>query len=168
MGIAGRQEPMFDENLYFNCAAISRLMEREWTAAYAPLNLTPSQAIALRALLASPGCTPTRLAKVLVVGRPTASRLVEGLCKKQLVVRRYGQLDGRECELFPTSLAIDMKSALEMADTIATRNVSRRVGAALARTASECMHDLREQLLAISDETGAPTAVRAGPACNDC
>jgi MarR family transcriptional regulator, organic hydroperoxide resistance regulator len=139
---------MFDQNLYFNSMAISRLIEREWSVAFARLDLTPSQALALRALLASPGFTPSKLAKVLVVGRPTATRVVDGLCKKRLVERRYSRKDARECQLFPTDQALAIENALEQADNLATRIISTKLGSALAQAASGCMGHVRAILAA--------------------
>jgi MarR family transcriptional regulator, organic hydroperoxide resistance regulator len=139
---------MFDKNLYFNSTAISRLVEREWSAAYARLDLTPSQALALRALIASPGFTPSKLAKTLVVGRPTATRVVDGLCKKRLVERRYSRTDARECQLFPTNDALAIENALEQADSIATKIISTKLGTALAQSASGCMDHMRAILSA--------------------
>lgn len=47
---------MFDHCLYFNSAALARLVEREWTVVYAEFGLTPPQGFVLRVVLATPGC----------------------------------------------------------------------------------------------------------------
>ena len=39
---------MFDHCLYFNTTALARLLEKEWTAAFAGFDLTPPQAFLLR------------------------------------------------------------------------------------------------------------------------
>ncbi|WP_109478237.1 MarR family transcriptional regulator [Paraburkholderia sp. C35] len=137
---------MFDENLYFNSASLSRLMEREWAAAYADLDLTPPQAVALQAVLESPGFTPSKLAKVLVVGRPSASRLVDGLCKKHLVKREYRLEDRRECLLIPTKAGLALKAGLVQANKRAMRNISEKIGGDLFHAVSGCMLDIRRVL----------------------
>jgi len=42
---------MFDHCLYFNTSALARRLEREWTVAFKPFDLTPPQAFTLRAVL---------------------------------------------------------------------------------------------------------------------
>ena len=81
---------MFDHCLYFNSSALARLVEREWSAAYAPFGLTPAQGFVLRVVLAKPGCLASDVAQTLGIARPTATRLVDSLCDKGLLERRQG------------------------------------------------------------------------------
>ena len=46
---------MFDHCLYFNTTALARLLEKEWSAAFASFELTPPQAFMLRLVLDQPG-----------------------------------------------------------------------------------------------------------------
>ena len=45
---------MFDHCFYFNTTALARILEREWTRAFKPFGLTPSQAFMLRVVLEKP------------------------------------------------------------------------------------------------------------------
>ncbi|MDO9192553.1 MAG: helix-turn-helix domain-containing protein, partial [Undibacterium sp.] len=65
---------MFDHCLYFNTHALARTLEREWTKAFKPFGLTPSQAFMLRAILATSGLLQNELAQMLVISRPTTTR----------------------------------------------------------------------------------------------
>ena len=93
---------MFDHCLYFNSVALARLVEREWTAVYARFGLTPAQGFVLRVVLASPGSLSSQVADILGIARPTATRLIDNLCDKDLVERRQGEEDAREWGVYPT------------------------------------------------------------------
>ena len=69
---------MFDQCLYFNTTALARVLEREWTKAFKPFGLTPSQAFMLRAILDKPGLLQSELAAGLAISRPTATRSLDG------------------------------------------------------------------------------------------
>ena len=69
---------MFDQCLYFNTTALARQLEREWTRAFAPFELTPPQAFMLRTILDQPGLLQRELAASMVISRPTATRTLDG------------------------------------------------------------------------------------------
>lgn len=121
---------MFDGCLYFNASALARMLEREWTRAYKPYGLTPSQAFMLRAVLARPGLLQSELAAALVISRPTATRTLDGLERLGLAERCATERDGRESAIRPTAAAIAMHPGLNAAGAEATRRVKRRLGAA--------------------------------------
>jgi DNA-binding MarR family transcriptional regulator len=120
---------MFDHCLYFDTTALARAVEREWTAAYAPFSLTPPQGFVLRVVLKQPGVLNRELADVLGIARPTATRLVDGLIAKGLVERRPSAEDGREWNLFPTSAALAIGSALQNASAKVARKLREQIGA---------------------------------------
>jgi len=119
---------MFEQCLYFNTIALSRLLEREWTIAFKPFGLTPSQAFMLRAVLVQPGLLQRELADVLTIARPTATRLLDGLEQKGLVERRNSGTDGREQTIYPTATAIGIKGNLNEASGAVTRRLKSRLG----------------------------------------
>ncbi|MFT4249388.1 MAG: MarR family transcriptional regulator [Pseudomonas sp.] len=119
---------MFEQCLYFNTAALSRLLEREWSQAFQPFGLSPPQAFMLRAVLARPGMPQRELAQTLTITRPTATRLLDGLQRHGLVERRGSATDGRESEIHPTAAAQAIASALQQASTQATRRMKRTLG----------------------------------------
>ena len=121
---------MFDQCLYFNTAALARRLDREWTSAFRPFDLTPSQAFMLRAILRSPGLLQRELADELRIARPTATRALDGLVEKKLVERRGSDHDGRESAVYPTAAAQAVHQALDAASGKVTRRLKTLLGEA--------------------------------------
>src|SRR6187402_2369265 len=96
---------MFATCLYFNTTALARLLERQWTRAFQPFDLTPPQAFMLRAVLDHAGQSLSELASSMVISRPTATRALDGLSAKRLVERSPSGRDGREIAIHPTAAA---------------------------------------------------------------
>src|ERR1700744_6074386 len=111
---------MFDECLYFNTTALARRLEREWTDAFAPFELTPPQGFMLRAIINRPGMLARELSDQMVIARPTATRALDGLEARGYIERRRTNGDGREVAIFPTSKAADIKVALNGASAAVT------------------------------------------------
>jgi DNA-binding MarR family transcriptional regulator len=119
---------MFDHCLYFNTTALARSLEREWTKAFKPFGLTPSQAFMLRVVLAKPSLLQNELAKELAISRPTATRTLDGLQKLGLVERRTTESDGREYAIYPTASAQSIKGGLDTASAAVTKRLKRELG----------------------------------------
>jgi DNA-binding MarR family transcriptional regulator len=119
---------VFDGCLYFNGTALARLLERQWTEAFAPFELSPSQAFMLRTLIAQPGLLQRELADVLTISRPTATRLIDGLERKGLVSRHTAKSDGRECLIYPTNAALAIGPALNTASGQVTKRLKQLLG----------------------------------------
>lgn len=120
---------MFDRCLYFNTTALARVLEREWTRAFKPFGLTPSQAFMLRVVLERPALLQSELAKELAIARPTATRTLDGLQKLQLVERRNTATDGREYAIHPTPAALAIRDGLNAASAAVTRRLKKELGA---------------------------------------
>lgn len=120
---------MFDHCLYFNTTALARRLEREWTAAFKPFDLTPPQAFMLRAVIEQPGMLQHQLASLLDIARPTATRALDGLQARQLVERRRVEGDGRELAIHPTPEAVALKKALNQASGAVTARLKKLLGA---------------------------------------
>ena len=118
---------MFDHCLYFNTSALARALEREWSMAFKPFELTPPQAFMLRAVLMRPGLLQSELAEELAITRPTATKGLDGLETKGLVVRLSSASDGRESVIRPTDAALALKEPLNKA----AANVTTRLRALL-------------------------------------
>ena len=132
---------MFDHCLYFNTTALARVLEREWTKAFKPLGLTPSQAFMLRVILARPGLLQSQLASAVAISRATTSRNLDGLQKLDLLERRATEEDGRESAIHPTALAISMMTALNLASGAVTSRLKNELGNA---TFEETVTHVRE------------------------
>jgi DNA-binding MarR family transcriptional regulator len=119
---------MFDHCLYFNTTSLARVVEREWTKAFKPFGVTPSQGFLLRLVLAKPGLSQFEIADELTISRPTATRLIDGLQGLGLIERRAAQHDGRHWSVFPTRQALDMEEAINAASGAVTKRIQQQVG----------------------------------------
>jgi DNA-binding MarR family transcriptional regulator len=138
---------MFDHCLYFNSSALARLVEREWTAVYAEFGLTPPQGFVLRVVLASPGCLSSQVAEVLGIARPTATRLIDSLCEKQLVERRQAKTDGREWTVHATKAGLALDRPINNASARIARTLRAKIGPELFESAVTSMHNVRKALV---------------------
>ena len=119
---------MFDGCIYFNTQALGRQLERIWTKAFKPFELTPPQAFLLRAVLARPGMLQSEVAERLKIARATATRSLDGLEARGLIERRSTKRDGRECEIYPSSQAQDIKEGLNVASAEVTKRLKAKLG----------------------------------------
>ena len=119
---------MFDHCIYFNTAALARQLDRIWTVAFKPFDLTPPQAFMLRAVLDRPAMLQSELADAMKISRPTATRALDGLAAKGLVDRRATKRDGRECEIHPTAEAAKIKVGLNEASGAVTARLKGLLG----------------------------------------
>ncbi|MFC5429925.1 MarR family winged helix-turn-helix transcriptional regulator [Paraburkholderia sp.] len=119
---------MFDQCLYFNTAALARRLEREWSGAFEPFDLTPPQAFMLRAVLDRPHVLQHELADLLAIARPTATRVLDGLEARGYVERQRTEGDGREVAIVPTAKALAIREALNGASAAVTGRIKRTLG----------------------------------------
>ena len=119
---------MFEQCLYFNTTSLARKLEREWTLAFKPFGLTPSQAFMLRVILEKPQSYQNALAKEMNITKPTASRGLDGLEKIGLIERRSSPEDAREIEVHPTKKAKAMKDGLNAASGEVTKRFKKLLG----------------------------------------
>ena len=119
---------MFEQCLYFNTTSLARKLEREWSLAFKPFGLTPSQAFMLRVILEKPGSYQNALAKQMNITKPTASRGLDGLERLGLIERIPSPNDARELEIHPTKNAKVMKDGLNMASGEVTKKFKRLLG----------------------------------------
>lgn len=119
---------MFNECIYFNTTALSRQLDRIWSKAFKPFDLTPSQAFMLRAVLAKPAALQSELADTLKITRATTSRALDGLEARHLVERRATARDGRECEIYPTANAFKIQDSLIQISQQITAELKTKLG----------------------------------------
>jgi len=120
---------VFDSCLYFNTTALARLLEREWSDAFARHRLTPAQAFMLRLVLDRPGLLQRELADELTISPPTATRALHGLEAKRLIERRASANDGREWAIHPRPKAVAIKDDLNASSAAVTARLKKRLGA---------------------------------------
>jgi len=92
--------------LYFTSAALARKVERLATESWKKVELSPSHAYLLIAVLEEPGIQPTTLAEHLQLQPSTITRLIEKLEEKKLVVRTT---EGKVTNVYPTPKAKDLQ-----------------------------------------------------------
>lgn len=136
---------MFEQCLYFNTTSLERQLEREWTNAFRPFGLTPSQAFMLRVILDKPQSLQNELAREMNITTPTASRGLDGLVKLGLIKRQASDLDAREIQIHPTAKA--KAKALKDDLNSASGEVTRRLKTLLG---SNEFDDVASQLRGIS------------------
>lgn len=119
---------MFDHCLYFNTTALARLVDKEWTLAFKPFGVTPSQGFMLRLVLKRPGMMQHEIADELTISRPTATRLLDGLQALALIERRSLESDGRHWAVFPTAQAEALHAGINKASGEVTRRIQQQIG----------------------------------------
>src|SRR5450830_863519 len=119
---------MFDHCLYFNTAALSRRLEREWAEAFAPFGLTAPQGFMLRAIIDRPGMLQSELAKKLAIARSTTTRALDTMEQKGLLERRRTDGDGREISIHPSAAAIAMQGPLNASAGGAAEKIRKILG----------------------------------------
>ena len=121
-------EFMFEHCLYFNTTALARQLEREWTGAFKPFGLTPSQAFMLRVILEKKSITATDLSRELTISKATCSRTLEGLIELGLVKRIQAESDGRSQELHPSAKARLIRDPINHASGEVTKKIKKLIG----------------------------------------
>lgn len=119
---------MFEQCLYFNTTSLARKLEREWTIAFKPFGLTPSQAFMLRVILEKPQSYQNALAKEMNITKPTASRGLDGLEKLGLIERISSAEDAREIQINPTMKAVALKADINAASGEVTKRLKMLLG----------------------------------------
>lgn len=137
---------MFDHCLYFNTTALARLLEKEWSAAFASFELTPPQAFMLRLVLDQPGLSQRELADAMTIARPTATRVLDGLEARRLIQRRAGEADGREQRIHPTAAAEAIRAGLNAASGNVTRRLKQLLGPQVFEETVGKIRDVRDAI----------------------
>ncbi len=119
---------MFDHCMFFNTTALARRLDREWTEAFSPFGMTPSQAFMLRVVLEKPGMAQSQLAEEMAIARPTATRALDGLERLGLIERQPGQTDLREVAVQPTKKGRSLRTSLNEASGAVTKRLKRQLG----------------------------------------
>jgi DNA-binding MarR family transcriptional regulator len=97
-------------------------------------------------VLEYPGMLQRELADRLAIARPTATRALDALEGKGLIVRRSLEWDGREQEIQPTRSAVAIKSALNEASGTITSKLKRLLGSGEFTDAVTRMRRIRSVL----------------------
>lgn len=96
--------------LYFTSQALARKVEKLASEAWQKVDLSPSHAYLLMAVLEEPGLQPGALANHLQLQPSTITRLIEKLEGKKLVVRTT---EGKITNVYPTPKSKDLQPKLK-------------------------------------------------------
>ena len=96
----------FCQCLYFTSAALARKVEKLAAESWKPVDLSPSHAYLLMAVMEEPGMQPTTLAEHLQLQPSTITRLIQKLEEKKLVIRTT---EGRITNVYPTPRAKELQ-----------------------------------------------------------
>jgi len=119
---------MFEECLYFNVTKFTRMINSMWEEAYRPIGLSPSHAYLLQFIIEQPGVTPKKLAEKMDLKLSTVTRFVDSLSVKGLVDRKKENRDKRECSVYPTKRAINLKGELERISKTLHKKIRKILG----------------------------------------
>ena len=92
--------------LYFTSASLARKVEKMAVESWKKVDLSPSHAYLLIAVLEEPGIQPTALAEHLQLQPSTITRLIEKLEEKKLAVRTA---EGKITNVYPTPKAKELQ-----------------------------------------------------------
>lgn len=100
------RDSKYSQCLYFTSAALARKVEKLAIQVWKAVNLPPSHAYLLMAVLEDPGMQPSALAGELQLQPSTVTRLIEKLEEKKLVVRTT---EGKLTNVYPTPKAKELQ-----------------------------------------------------------
>lgn len=103
---------MFDCCLYFNTNHLSRVVNKLWAEAYAPLGLAPAHAYLLRLVLETEGLTQTQITDALHLEKSTVSRFIDKMVKEGYLTRQISAKKQSSAEIYPTDKARAIKDEL--------------------------------------------------------
>jgi DNA-binding MarR family transcriptional regulator len=96
--------------LYFTSQALARKVEKLANEIWQQVDLSPSHAYLLMAVLEEPGSQPSMLADQLQLQPSTITRLIEKLESKKLVIRTT---EGKITNVYPTPKSRDLQPKLK-------------------------------------------------------
>jgi DNA-binding MarR family transcriptional regulator len=96
--------------LYFTSQALARKVEKLANEIWQQVDLSPSHAYLLMAVLEEPGLQPGMLADQLQLQPSTITRLIEKLERKKLVIRTT---EGKITNVYPTPKSRDLQPKLK-------------------------------------------------------
>ncbi|WP_176706014.1 MarR family winged helix-turn-helix transcriptional regulator [Paenibacillus hemerocallicola] len=100
----------------------NKSIRREIEVNLRPLQMTPQQAQALRALSVQEGLTNSELELQLFIDKSSVTSLINGMVAREWVIRREDRTDGRRKRIFLTDLGRTLVScSAEIADQVKRR-----------------------------------------------
>jgi DNA-binding MarR family transcriptional regulator len=111
--------------LYFTSQALARKVEKLANEIWQQVDLSPSHAYLLMAVLEEPGLQPGMLANQLQLQPSTITRLIEKLESKKLVIRTT---EGKITNVYPTPKSRDLQPKLKQCQAQFYQRYSQQLG----------------------------------------
>lgn len=103
-------ESRYHKCLYFTSNALARKVEKLAIESWKNVDLSPSHAYVLMAVLEEPGIQPGTLSDEMQLSPSTITRLIEKLEEKKLVIRTT---EGKTTNVYPTPKAKELQPKLK-------------------------------------------------------
>ncbi len=105
---------MFERCLYFNTNHLSRVVDKIWKDAFAPLGLSPAHAYLLRLVLSQPGLQQKDIGNELQLEKSTITRFIDKMVESGYLVRQSTSVDDVKYKrIFATNKATAIESELQ-------------------------------------------------------
>jgi MarR family transcriptional regulator, organic hydroperoxide resistance regulator len=137
------KDSKYSQCLYFTSAALARKIEKLAADNWKKVDLAPSHAYLLMALLEEPGIQPSALASELHLQPSTITRLIEKLEQKKLAIRTT---EGKITNVYPTPKAKAMWPAMKECMDNFYRQYSQLLGDAESKRIVKDMARLSDKL----------------------
>jgi DNA-binding MarR family transcriptional regulator len=128
-----------EEELRFLILAAQREGSRSFSAALAPLELTPAQAEVIRCLADAGPISLRTLGEMLVCESGSPSRLVDSLVGRELVERREDSRDRRSVVLKLTAVGARLDRAVRKVEDALYDGIARQLNSEAIRAALELL-----------------------------
>ena len=128
-----------EEELRFLILAAQREGSRSFSAALAPLELTPAQAEVIRCLADAGPISLRTLGEMLVCESGSPSRLVDSLVGRGLVERREDSRDRRSVVLKLTAIGVRLDRAVRKVEDALYDGIARQLNSEAIRAALELL-----------------------------
>jgi MarR family transcriptional regulator, organic hydroperoxide resistance regulator len=137
------KDSKYAQCLYFTSAALARKVEKLAIDSWKEVDLAPSHAYLLMALLEEPGTQPSALASELHLQPSTITRLIEKLEEKKLAVRTT---EGKITNVYPTPKAKAMLPKMQVCMNRFCQQYSQLLGDAESKRLVQDMARLADKL----------------------
>ncbi|MBS1510742.1 MAG: winged helix-turn-helix transcriptional regulator [Bacteroidetes bacterium] len=133
----------FSRCLYFSTGALARKVEKLAIDAWKKVDLPPSHAYVLLAVLESPGVQPGVIAEEMRLTPSTITRLIEKLEEKKLLIRTT---EGKVTYIYPTPKAKELLPKMKSCMNDFTKSYTDTIGADESVRAVQSINKLTDKL----------------------
>lgn len=138
---------MFDRCLYFNVNTLTRLVNRDWEAAFRSVDISPAHGYLLKLVVAEPGISQRRIADTLSLSPSTVTRFVDALAERKLVKRKVSSEDARDVLVHPTATASKVVVQVDKLMEDLNQEIRKAFGPALCDQLLKDLQQIKDKML---------------------